>query len=743
MKRQRRIFVAVVIGMSLFLLAALAQDEAPGKSAAAKAAAAAPVAIKPDPAVDTIVDSNPHTPGQLLQAAAVLADLDRIDLAKKYLQQLAAAKPDEEALAEAAAQVEPATLLRLADNANLQPEGRQMADAVLAAAGRVARDPQRLRTEIDQLADPSKSVRRTALKRILLAHEDAVPELVAALGDANRAAVHPLARQALVKISDQAVAPLVAALEADNDGLKIQIIDVLRQIGSPDVAVYLAAPATAEGVSTEVRAAARAALSEITGSKNPTQDDAVKLLAAEIGRYLNQDRLVNIDSDGNSAVWQWDAAQGKLVREKLPPELAYPAMATRLAKDLMQLRPNDISARRLFLISTLQAAALRTGLDKSLAADDAAVAKVAQLGIAAVEDALGYAMANRNLSAATAAAQVLGNMGGRSLLEPRDGTFSPLVTAVGQGDRRLRFAAAEAIMKLKPAAGFAGSSDLLAALAFFADSPGVKRALVAFPNEAVAGQLAGMLTGLGYEVDIATNSRQAFLEGISSGDYEVILLSSRLDHPPVWVVLPELRHNPATAHVPVALLAEDTDDDLARMQALAGDNGLAMPILRPITPDGTKFLVERTIQQAGREAVPAEVRQRQALAATEWLKQLYATSPRDFDLMPHEKQLTRMLFRPATSAAAAEMLADIGKQTAQESLVDLANTGSQPLAMRQAAAAAFSEAVRKHGIQLTIPEIQHQYDRYNQSEAEDKATQELLGLVLDAIELPTAANGKR
>jgi len=312
------------------------------------------------------------------------------------------------------------------------------------------------------------------------------------------------------------------------------------------------------------------------------------------------------------------------------------------------------------------------------------------------------------------------------------------VYAVSQGDRRLRFAAAETMMKLKPASAFAGSSDLMTALAMFADSPGAHRALVAFPNSVVAGQLAAMLTTLGFEVDIALNSRQAFLKGIASGDYELILLSSRLDHPPVWVILPELRHNPVTAYTPIALLAEDTEDDLARMQTLAADNGLTTALARPVNVEGMKFLVDRTIARAGAEFVPADVRLRQALAATEWLKQLNAVSAREFDLIPYEKQITRMLFRAATSAAAAEMLAAIGKQTAQEALVALADTATQPLEMRQTAATAFSEAVRKRGIQLTTKEIVQQYARYNQSEIEDRETQQLLGLILDAIELPTA-----
>ena len=386
--------------------------------------APAPVVIaKPDPAVDTIVESNPHTPGELLKAAAVLTDLERIDLAKKYLQQLVAVKPDEEALAEAGAQIEPATLMRLADNADLQPEGRQLADAVLAASAHVARDPARLRAEIDRLADPSRSVQRAALKRILAAHEDAVPALVLALADAKRVAVQPLLRQSLVAIGEQAVAPLTAALKTDNDALKLQIIDVLRQIGSRDAVAYLAAPATMEGNSPEVRDAARDALREIAGSQNPTVDDAAKLLAAEVAAYLKHDRLLKYAVDGRVAVWHWDANNGAPVRENISSDLAFPVIAARLAGDLIQLQPDDLLAKRLFLISTLEVAARRAGLDQPLGHDDPAVAEAAKLGPAAVEDALVSAMSNENFVAATAAAQMLGSIGDRKLLGSARGEF--------------------------------------------------------------------------------------------------------------------------------------------------------------------------------------------------------------------------------------------------------------------------------------------------------------------------------
>ena len=75
--------------------------------------AAGLIAAPRSAAVETIVDSNPTTPGQLLKAALLLADLDRLDLAKKYLAQLAASKPDENTLAESAGQIDPEMLLRV------------------------------------------------------------------------------------------------------------------------------------------------------------------------------------------------------------------------------------------------------------------------------------------------------------------------------------------------------------------------------------------------------------------------------------------------------------------------------------------------------------------------------------------------------------------------------------------------------------------------------------------------------
>jgi hypothetical protein len=135
--------------------------------------------------------------------------------------------------------------------------------------------------------------------------------------------------------------------------------------------------------------------------------------------------------------------------------------------------------------------------------------------------------------------------------------------------------------------------------------------------------------------------------------------------------------------------------------------------------------------------LPSEVRQRQAAAALKWMSQLQERKPKLFDFRVHERRLAEILYLPSLGPSVAAILAQHGTHFSQHTLLALANRSTQPHLSRQAAAAAFGESVRRFGLRLTKPEIREQYARYNASQSEDRATQELLAAILDAIELPT------
>jgi hypothetical protein len=94
------------------------------------------------------------------------------------------------------------------------------------------------------------------------------------------------------------------------------------------------------------------------------------------------------------------------------------------------------------------------------------------------------------------------------------------------------------------------------------------------------------------------------------------------------------------------------------------------------------------------------------------------------------------LLTPELTKSATAVLATQPTASAQRSLVNMASRQVLPIESRQAAAQAFQTHAQKQGILLTSEEILRQYDRYNSSETADKATQQLLALILNVIENP-------
>jgi hypothetical protein len=99
-----------------------------------------------------------------------------------------------------------------------------------------------------------------------------------------------------------------------------------------------------------------------------------------------------------------------------------------------------------------------------------------------------------------------------------------------------------------------------------------------------------------------------------------------------------------------------------------------------------------------------------------------------------EASLVAALEVPALRPSAIAILANLHTPGSQRALVEIAGEGMQPLADRQAAAAAFAKNVAHCGTLLTTAEIMAQYNRYNASEREEKPVQKVLGSILDTIE---------
>ena len=296
-------FFAALLGIVLSLgnpsNLLFAQDEPPAPATPPAAAAAKPkpaagkaaekaadepsgkAALPDDPAVAALLAANPTTPSECAKTAKILVDLHRPALAKEFLKKIADANLDRPQLAALGREIGSAAFLVFSQNEDLQPQGKQIGDAVLDAMNAVLQDPQKIAAAIAQLQDPSIEKRTLALQELQYAGNAGIAALIDVLADPKREAEFKYVRAALCTMGRQASTPMIGIMENANSKLKEQIIMVLGDMKADDAKMFLLEifwePYTHPGNDQALRAAAQRALLRTVGSL-PTKEEAAKLL---------------------------------------------------------------------------------------------------------------------------------------------------------------------------------------------------------------------------------------------------------------------------------------------------------------------------------------------------------------------------------------------------------------------------------------------------------------------------------
>ena len=216
--------------------------------------------------------------------------------------------------------------------------------------------------------------------------------------------------------------------------------------------------------------------------------------------------------------------------------------------------------------------------------------------------------------------------------------------------------------------------------------------------------------------------------------YDLSLVGDGADVPTLSQLVTFLRDESETKNRPIQILAQGPA--LIEAQRIARTESSITVEVRQTNQARISQLVEQILVRFADTQVPFSSRLRYSAQALAWLEKLSAdrTAYGFYDLGRTEAAVTRALNTPSLSQSSARVLGNLGTPQGQLALVDLASEHNRPLAQRQAAAAAFSVAVKRRGVLLTTRNVDRQYDRYNQSARLDKATQQLLGSILDAME---------
>jgi hypothetical protein len=612
------------------------------------------------PAVQAILQLNPTAPAELARAAKALSDLNEPKLSKTYIKKIADLNLDAEKLADLGEQSGPSLFVSLGANKDLQPEAGDLSKAVLTALNERVQNPERIAQLIQQLRDPSSDVRAKALVGLLTAHEAAAGPLIEVLADPSRAAEFTEVRAALVRLDEEAVGPLLGALEGGEPALQAQVLGVLSGINSRKTAIFMLRPCLADNGDPEVREAAAAALKRLIG-RLPERADALWELIDKAESYLNQRTPIQTQSPDAVTLWSWDKQTKQCVSRICTTEDASRSLAARLARDAFQLAPKEPRVQSLYLTAAFENAAYANGLDKTLFQGPGQIAKqFAGFDAKAIEAALAYALAHKRAGAGTIAAQLLERFGNAEELLYRGAEPGPLAAAARNSDRRVRLAADQAIVRLKPSRPYPGSSYVLQSLAFFVTTRGTPRVLIGGMNTEDAREIAGYYISRGMQVDTAFSGRETFRLASSSPDYALALIDAGVDRPTIDPLVQQIRQDWRTADLRVGVVARSAYFDQA--ERLERENPLTLSCPRSRSEETSKQQYDRLTALDHDEYVSPESRRRQAAVALDLLDELCGTQRNIYDLSSIREALLTASANSDLNAKAKQVLEKISKR---------------------------------------------------------------------------------
>jgi CheY-like chemotaxis protein len=549
-------------------------------------------AVETNPAVRAALELPRETPADYFQAIIWLIDLDRPELAKPILAELTKLQLTDVQRAELVAEFGSRDLLRLARAKELAPAASAFADACMTAAAAAANDPQRIAALVAQLADPTPEIRQMARSDLAAMGQAGVTATLAALSQDTNPDRRALLVAAAAEMHPLVVGPLLAMLETNNASLRADVAQLLGHLNVVQAVPLL----QARSISAE------------------------PALMTAIEHYQQGTPPFAVDEANQVELWHWNDTTKKLTSARYPADEARTIWISRLTRELAQLRPENRDYQRQALLVGLEAAHWVPATRRSPAME-----QLTRADLQLLNDVLADALESNYAHAAVAVIDALATRGDAQVLLTPDAQPSPLSSALIHPNRRVRYAALRAIMKLDPASPYPGSSRVPDALAWFAGSTGERRALVAMPTLAASTNLAGMLAAHELDGQATNRGRDAVDLARDMADLEMIFLDMNLQAPGIRQVVYELRISPTTGEVPIALMA--AEDRLEAAEQLAAEHQRVIAVSRPHSQEVLARVVERLVTMASREPVSPDERAAQAVEAATWLNQLAARRP--------------------------------------------------------------------------------------------------------------------
>jgi HEAT repeat protein len=690
---------AQILGLALALAAPPAQAPAqvPGRDAFAR---------------------EPKTPLETWEVVSYLIRVGQPDQAVPYIKKFIDDKPDDAALLEVRDTYGVGSILGLADYPETRSYAKVLAGRLAEASIRNATDPARIERAIAGLSK-TREEQSVAVDRLRDAGSYAIPYLIRALSVSglDPSVRSPIAEN-LGRLDRNAVPALIAALDDDNAALVGDVARALGRIGDPRAIPALSFLAARRNPDSLAKGQAAVAILQITGHNLDSQPRSpVRVLADEAWNYHRHAYRFPGDP---VVLWLWDATAKVPAPARVSVRDAEGLLGLRAAAEALAIDPTDVEAK---------VAQLSLGLDRDPAAWRSAAL---ESGPAILGKVLRRAIADKRSDLAATVVPILGEVSHREALLIK-GRPSPLFDALIAPDRRVQFAAAEALLKLDPHDRFPGSSRLVPTLARFVPALTNPQAVVVDGNAERASQVTGYLRGLGFDARAVATGAQGFTQAAESADVELIVVDPNFIND-AWKLpdlLGNLKADPRTSGIPVFLVGPL---DLRNQLASSLDSFPEAQFL--VTPAETQLLkgqLDRGFASLGVRPFSPEERADYAKRAATLLARIARSpaSPFQADLPLAEPALSLALNGTTTPIEAASALGDVPGTDAQRSLADVAFDPSKPTTVRLATVGQLARNIRRFGPRLASAQERRLVEELGQEA--DPSLKEALAAVAGAL----------
>jgi CheY-like chemotaxis protein len=517
----------------------------------------------------------PETTEEFWKALSFEIEVGRYDLAAKHLRGLLAKVPSDDDLVALSEKYGTIAFLKLRnirrwssnakDNAQALKDVEDLISKITAATRRKRADPVRIKQLIRQLS-ATREERIYAVRELYKSGAAAVPYLLQALRSAESAADRMKVLDALERMGPEAIPPMLATLDGDDDRVKIDVLNILKKRhvkSAAQIIPHLWFPSASPAQPAAVRSKAREVLAYLLDVPVTRLTPAKLALTREAEKFYQH--KVTFPDPKAVVVWRWDDKSKNVVQgwPKAPTISASQAeeyWGLRFAREALTLNPGYRPAQVVLLSLAVEKAMDKHGVTQPLSRTAPEVnGLLVKSSADLLLEVLERAIKEQRTPLVLAVVRALGDRAEARARRPTGRGDPALVQALYYPDPRVQFAAVEALLRI-PGTPTPKSTLRIVEILGRALTPTVAarpgpKVLVAVADEDWRGRVRLAVEETGAHPVAVATGKEAMRELRKRGDIQAILLDSTLPYPGLTHLLAQLRADVDVGKVPVLLAA--------------------------------------------------------------------------------------------------------------------------------------------------------------------------------------------